>query len=30
MFDFERPEAENNHWMNQLRDEHGDFIKKPK
>jgi hypothetical protein len=26
IFDFERPKAENNHWMNQPRDEHGDFI----
>lgn len=30
IFYFERPKPENTHWMNQPRDEHGDFIKKPK
>lgn len=28
IFDFERPKAENTHWMFQPRDEYGDFIKK--
>ncbi len=30
IFDFERPKVENSHCTTQLRNKHGDFIKKKK